>query len=347
MAHSRREFLKAAAATATFSAVPAAEPITLTQPSAFIANQIIQLFDHLPGDKGVSISAPVPGGSGNIRVQYNSSQMLFVASAYKGFLLHEALRQIDSPDIVHTLHTSPVALDSSIWSLGSPAFNPPNLTGTVFERAVLEAMITSSDNTATDMTTKIVGISKVREFISSLGLTRTLIPDSTRAFAGYLFGANNYLNITWDQLLDLIAEGNGVVNPFLNDVETLASSADDLVTFYSQALTGAFFAHPETLNEFRRILTLCDFIYLVPLPTGVSAYAKSGNADTAGFHARSIAGGILVANRWVYFAFIINWYSESATDGATVDSFFSAINQCLTIIRDFVSGGRQPVRPFR
>jgi hypothetical protein len=43
-------------------------------------------------------------------------------------------------------------------------------------------------------------------------------------------------------------------------------------------------------GEYRRILTLCDYIYLIPLPLGVSAYAKSGNADVPGFHARSIAG---------------------------------------------------------
>ncbi len=351
MAHSRREFLKSAAATATVSAVPAAQAASLTPPSLTLSStitpsQIIQLFEHLPGDKALSIYAPALGGAGTIRVQYNASQQLFVASAFKAYALCEALRQVDSPDVVDTLATTPLTLDVNIWSPGSPSFNPPNVTGTVFERATMEAMITSSDNTATDMIMKAAGVSNIRDFVSSIGLTQTLIPDSTRAFAAYLFGVPNYLTITWYDLLAYIQNvAMGVpVNPFLNNVETLASSADDFVTFYSQALVGAFFQHSETLNEFRRILTLCDFIYLIPLPTGVSAYAKSGNADTEGFHARSIAGGIFVANRWVYFAFIINWYAESATDPATLNSFFSAINQSLSLIRDSVSGTRQPVR---
>jgi hypothetical protein len=41
----------------------------------------------------------------------------------------------------------------------------------------------------------------------------------------------------------------------------------------------------------------------------VSSYAKSGTADSPGFHARSIAGGIYFADQWVFFAFIINWYA--------------------------------------
>lgn len=91
------------------------------------------------------------------------------------------------------------------------------------------------------------------------------------------------------------------------------------------------------MNEFRRVLTLCDFIYLVPLPLGASAYTKSGNADTEGFHARSVAGGLFFAGQWVYFAFIINWYAESAQDPETINDFFSAIHQALTLVKDSLS----------
>jgi len=35
---------------------------------------------------------------------------------------------------------------------------------------------------------------------------------------------------------------------------------------------------------------------------------------------------MFVANRWVCLAFIINWFAQSATDLATVNGFFSAIN---------------------
>ena len=37
-------------------------------------------------------------------------------------------------------------------------FNPPNLSGLVSQRTALEAMIMHSDNTATDMSMKQVGV---------------------------------------------------------------------------------------------------------------------------------------------------------------------------------------------
>jgi beta-lactamase class A len=180
---------------------------------------------------------------------------------------------------------------------------------------------------------EVAGADNVRSFISSIGLTNTLVPDSTRAFSAYLFDAPNYLTISWKDLQKLIAKGSQV-HPFLNSVQTLASSADDFVSYYSRALQGEFFQHPATLQEFRRILTLCDFIYLIPVPLGVSAYAKSGNADTGGFHVRSFAGGMFFGDRWAYFAFIINWDAASAEDPQTVHQFFAAINQTLTLIKD-------------
>lgn len=55
MVHSRREFLKSAATAATLSAVSSAEPATALSPSVITPNRILRLFEHLPGDKAVSI----------------------------------------------------------------------------------------------------------------------------------------------------------------------------------------------------------------------------------------------------------------------------------------------------
>jgi beta-lactamase class A len=336
MLHSRRNFRKTAAATGTPAAV-AATPKSAGAGSLKPA-QIVALFANLTGDTAFKILAQSAKGKPPFLAQLNSSRMLFVASAIKTFVLCEVLRQADSATVGDDLEHVPVTLDSTIWSPGSPTFNPPDVTGVVSERTAAEAMITRSDNTATDMMFKVAGADNVRSFIASAGLTSTLVPDSTRAFTAYLFGSDEYKTISWDDLETLIENADGkVVRPFLNNVQTLASSADDLVSYYSRALQGAFFQHPETLNEFRRILTLCDFIYLVPLPLGVSAYAKSGNADTAGFHARSIAGGLLFGSQWVYFAFVINWYAQSDADPATVQQFFAAINQALTLVKSSLS----------
>lgn len=348
MTHSRRQFLKTAAATALVTVPPAvaATPATAAAESpadAVTPQEIIALFAQLPGDLGLKILAPARNGGSDFVAEFNPDRKLFFASAIKAFALGEALRQVDSPDVVARLEQREVALDSSIWSFGSPIFNPPNVTGVVSERTTLEAMITRSDNTATDMTFKLAGVSNIRALIASAGLNQTFIPDSTRAFTAYLWGAQNYRDISWEELLELVE--NPIVHPFLNDVQTLASSAGDFVSYYSRALQGGFFAHDETLNEFRRLLTLCDFIYLVPLPAGTSAYAKSGNADFPGFHARSIAGGMYFSGQWVYFGFVLNWYADSIEDPETVAGFFSAIHQSLTRLRDSLSSHARGVPP--
>lgn len=334
MAHSRREFLQSAG-TAAVTAMPLAATAARTSEPGITPEDIVQRFLSLPGEKAVKIFAPAAAGKPAYSVELNSNTTLFVASAFKTFVLGEALRLADSHDVVENLEARMLALDSSVWSLGSPIFNPPHLSGTVSERTALEAMITRSDNTATDMLLKLLGADNVRRFVTSAGLRHTLIPDSTRAFAAYIFGAENYLTITWEELLNLVQ--GSLVRPFLNDVQTLASSADDLVSYYARALQGEFFQHRETLQEFRRILTLCDFIYLVPLPLGVSAYAKSGNADASGFHARSIAGALYFESHWVYFAFIINWPAAAGQDEQTVRRFFSAIHWALGCVKQLLS----------
>jgi beta-lactamase class A len=334
MAKSRREFLKAAAAGGTLAAVPAV-PASARPANVALAQQIVARFEALPGDKSIKILAPDAKGGKPFVAELDADRMLFAASAIKTFVLCEALRQADSPDVVEHLERTKLVLDSTVWSFGSPTFTPPDVAGIVSERTAMEAMITRSDNTATDMMFKVAGPDNVRAFIASAGLANTLVPDSTRALTGYLFGATDYKNLTWEQVQEVVQHQQ--VHPFLNSVQTFAASAGDFVSYYSRALQGEFFTHPQTLNEFRRVLTLCDFIYLVPLPLGVSAYMKSGNADTEGFHARAIAGGLYFDDQWVYFAFIINWYAASENDPATVSAYFAAINESLSMVVDSVS----------
>ena len=123
----------------------------------------------------------------------------------------------------------------------------------------------------------------------------------------------------------------------MNKVETLASSADDLVSYYSRALHGDFFKNKETLNEFRRILAMGDAIWLVPLPLGVSAFVKGGSIDVPSFHALCVPGGMLFDERWVYFCLTINWYAASETDVNTVQAFAAAASRALLLVKEALS----------
>ena len=82
----------------------------------------------------------------------------------------------------------------------------------------------------------------MRKFIAAIGLKKTRMPDSTRIFAAYLAGAPNYKTITWDELIAL--PPGPLAHPFLNDVETLASSPDDLVSFFLARIAGTVLFAP-------------------------------------------------------------------------------------------------------
>ncbi|MCW2239689.1 class A beta-lactamase-related serine hydrolase [Azospirillum canadense] len=334
---SRRAFLSVAATTAALAARP---PIAFGAQSssepADIGARILALFDPLPGDKSIKIWGPATDTASAFLVERNASARLFVGSAIKAFVLAERLRQLDSPTIVQTLQTQQIALDAGVWSPDSQTFNPPHLSGLVSERTALEAMIMHSDNTATDMELRQAGPDKVRSLITSMGLTSTSIPDSTRVFFGYLFGAPNYKEYSWSDVTALPDEAP-VVHPPLNDTATLASSADDLVTFYSQALQGKLFTHAETLREFRRILMMGDAIFLIPLPLGVNAFAKGGSIDLPGHHALCIAGGMYCAHRWAYYSMIVNWSAPAQTDPATVSACAAALRQAFELVKDALS----------
>jgi beta-lactamase class A len=335
MLHTRRRFL--ASSTAALAAAPLAslESQTGKDKADASSDAILALFKSLPGDIAVKIYAPAADGKPEFLVESNASKMMFVGSAIKTFILCESLRQVDSPGVVKSLTTEQLSLDASVWNLDSATFNPPNLIGKVSQRTALEAMIVHSDNTGTDMCIKYVGPDKVRAFIASAGLKSTMIPESTRVFFGYLLGAKNYQIFSWSDIG--AAATLPIVNSPMNKVQTLASSADDFVSYYSRALHGDFFQHKETLNEFRRILSLGDAIWLLPMPLGVSSFCKGGSIDVSGFHAVCAPGGMFFDNRWVYFCLAINWNDKAETDPATLAAFAAAGSKALALVKQALS----------
>jgi beta-lactamase class A len=336
---SRRTFVARAGAGVAGVAVPTAIP-ALAQAKSTGAQQplapqtILKLFAKLPGTVGLKIFAPAAPGGKQLLISSNASQQMFVGSAIKTFALCEALRQEDSADVTAKIAARQLALNASVWNGDSQSFNPPNLSGKVSERTALEAMICHSDNTATDMTFRHVGVDNIRKLIASLGLKQTRVPGSTRIFFGYILGAKDYKRYTWK---DLTESDGKFVKPPLNQVETLASSADDFVSYYSRALRGRLFKHEQTLSQFREILAMGDAIWLLPVPLGVSAFVKGGSIDTPGFHAVCVPGGMLFENRWVFFSITINWDSPAETDPATVQAFLSAGSRALQLVKNALS----------
>ncbi|MDE1178813.1 MAG: serine hydrolase [Edaphobacter sp.] len=330
MTQTRRGFVGGMAAA--LGGVVATAGAQGTAKSDVSSEAILALFKGLPGEVGIKIHAPAADGRPEFVVEQNAAKRMFVGSAFKTFVLCETLRQVDGPDASAKIAARQLDLDASVWSLDSATFNPPNLIGKVSQRTALEAMILHSDNTGTDMCLKAAGPDKVRSFISSIGLKNTLIPDSTRVFFGYLLGAKNYETFTWD---DIMAAANApMVNSPMNTVQTLAASADDLVSYYSRALAGKFFEHKETLLQFRQILSMGDAIWKLPMPLGGSCFVKGGSIDVSGFHAVCLPGGMLVGDRWVYFCITINWDAKAEQDPATVKAFVAAGAKAMELVKE-------------
>jgi beta-lactamase class A len=219
-----------------------------------------------------------------------------------------------------------------------------DLTGTTPARSILEAMITHSDNTATDIALLRVGPNRVRSFIAAARLGATLIPDSTRRFFSYNVGAPLGVDIGWSGVQQVLASGHtiGPPRPPLNNQVTLASSANDLVSYYKRALAGRFFTERATLAEFKRIhLTNLFF------PDDTVGYAKGGSEEgvadsttVADFHALSYAGQMVVKATPVTFCFVVNWMSvdPNSTSAALTPAFGDVIKGCLVAIKQQLLG---------
>jgi beta-lactamase class A len=150
---------------------------------------------------------------------------MFVGSAVKSFILAEYLQQFGVPR--HQLS----AIDDNIRSISGGVFGfegsdpEVNLDGKTLTRNVLEAMISHSDNTATDSILADVGVDKVRELIADVGLSSVKIPDSTRRLFAYLASGRN-VDVDWETLKGYVDNPPNPQNAINNKQSMLASAAD-------------------------------------------------------------------------------------------------------------------------
>jgi beta-lactamase class A len=246
------------------------------------------------------------------QASHQPATRLFVDSAVKTFILAQYLRDVEEGRLAEDRQ---MAIDDSVRSLSSPVFL--NLTGTTPAVSVLEAMIAHSDNTATDVALGAVGADRVRALIAQAGLKATQIPESTRRLFSYLAGAPEGVDVGWAGMQRLAAASPGTAasggagRPALNDRQTMASTAEDMVRWYRQALRGAFFKKPGTLVEFKRIQAMADALPHV-VPPDTVAYGKGGSIDWQGFHCFCLPGQMIVGKVPVTFCFTINWTGPRA-----------------------------------
>ncbi len=281
-------------------------------------------------------------GSTSFRIDIGNHQVVsdaagtqfFVASAIKTFILAQYLRDVESGLLSEDAQ---LPVNDTVRASGSPVFE--HLTGTTPARSILEAMITHSDNTATDIALLHVGPDRVRSFIAAQDLRATLIPDSTRRFFSYNAGAPLGVDIGWAGVKAVLDAGRSpwTPRPALNGQVTLAGSADDFVSYYKRALAGRLFAKPATLAEFKRINLANAFF-----PDDTVGYGKGGSGDwfnnfpdIGDFHALSYAGQMVVNATPVTFCFVVNWMSvdPKSTSEDLVPAFTDVIKGSMEAIK--------------
>jgi beta-lactamase class A len=331
----RREFLTAAASLAGAATIASRPVHALDDTGTHAIPHLLDGFLALPGNKSAQVDVDDP--TNPWQVKYQPDAMLFCGSCFKTFVLTTFLQEVEAGNLDES---EQLAVDDSIRSAVSPVF--AHLTGTTEARSALEAMIAHSDNTATDIAMKRVGVDRVRKFVSDAGFTKARIPNSTRRFFSYVAGAPQGEDMGWQQiksLLDQEKPDTATFRPALNDVETMAVPASEFVTYYKRALAGAYLKKPPTLLEFKRIQAMADSIVHV-VPANTVAYMKGGSIDWNGFHCMALAGQMIVRDVPVTAAFMHNWTDSdgdakqitAAYIGAVADAM-SKIHKQLTEVR--------------
>ncbi len=322
MNQNRRLALKLAASSLALPGISACSAGASTTEANEQVSAAVARFAALPADTSCLIQADHP--SSPWQIAHDADTPRFIGSAVKTFILAQYLKDIED---AKADPTQQLAVDDARRSLGSPILQ--QLSGTMAPTFVLEAMISHSDNTATDIALSEVSPSRVRKLIADAGLTSTRIPDSTRRLFSYIAGAPYGDDLGWAGMQQ-IEQGwtAGPMRSPLNDQETMMSSATDMVSWYRQALRGDPFKRPETLTEFKRIQNMADAIAHT-VPSDIKAYGKGGSIDWDDFHCLSFPGQMRVAGAPVTFCFTINWTGPDEGVPSMTQQYIAAVASVL------------------
>jgi len=337
----RRQALRTVAATIAAPAIAACggggSSSTFAQSVPSGVTQAVADFGKMePQTSSALVRVDAPTGTWTSG--YNPDAQLFIGSAVKTFILAQFLRDVETARN-GLAENAACAIDDTYRSLGSSVLG--GLSGTSNYRNVLEAMISHSDNMATDIALAKAEPDRVRALIAQAGLTQTQIPTSTRRLFSYLAGAPIGTDLGWSGI-QRIANGDTMgLTPrsdVINPNESMLSSATNLVSWYQQVLTGKLFQNAASTREFKRISSTADALWLT-VPDDVIAYGKGGSIDWAGFHALCVAGQMRTRDVPVSFSFTMNWTSDTTDSTSRVGEFGAAVAKVLAQVNTAVRGG--------
>ena len=333
ISHARRRTLKLAASALAAQAMSgcggsSAEAGPLTGTSPVPVTQAVNRFGAMaPETTHCLVHVDAPAGAWS--AGWQPDRQLFVGSAVKTFVLAQSILDSGSQRNALTGATQ-LRVSDAVRSPGSPVLQ--YLDGTLSLRSVLEAMISHSDNTATDIALAAATPARVRRLIAQAGLASTQIPDSTRLFFSYLAGAPADTDLGWEGL-NASPDPNPQARAAINDAQSMRSTATDMVNWYRQTLGSSYFPNRGALTEYKRILAMADAIPVI-VPPDIAACGKGGSIDWEGFHALSFPGRMVVDRVPVAFCFTYNWTGTETSTGAPFELFAQRSGAVLQAVVD-------------
>jgi len=326
--------------------MPTSAPVTVLNAIYDFVTDLGQYFSQR--DITYSITSDVEAATSSDNTVWTAGvladQTMFVGSAVKTFMLAEYLLSDLSETSLMTIDDNIRSISSSVFgdelSGGQPA-PEVKLEGQTLARNVLEAMISHSDNTATDAVLRAVGVDNVRDLISDVGLSSVKIPESTRQLFGYLATGQD-VSPTWDALQAYIQSPPNS-QPAINDVQSMLASASDMVKWYQTALHDPSFFSSGDLVEFKRISSMADALSRI-VPDNIASYGKGGSITWNGFSALTVSGEMVMPTLdpdqpWipVAFSFNVNWGTDDEeTFGQVASIFAPTIKNVLSAAADSV-----------
>lgn len=214
-----------------------------------------------------------------------------VGSTFKAFVAAEYARQVAEGRIDPDMHLTvqPVdRVDSSIVLNAVPDGDSISI------QEAAEAMIGASDNTATDLVVRVVGVDRVRALLEELGLSSTTIPDSTRSIYDRVKAEPDW-------------------RP-----ESSVITMRDLACFYTATIAERALGDAAT-DRFLTLMREEDLVQGASWPNGVTCYRKSGMVEPPPLLAMGMAGAFVSSDGEVItFAFALN--TEFPEDASFEDS---------------------------
>jgi beta-lactamase class A len=309
-------------------------------------------YANLPGKQSAtwntaySIITYIPHVQPLLDYHLRGMDSLFCASAFKVFVLTAYLYYAERRKLPNQPsekgYASPLAAalaepltvsdhthDSQVFGYEFEGY-PTGVTGTTSASAILVAMIAYSDNTATDIAMKRVGVDNVRNFMyktAGLKSPAVRIPDSTKAFYDYLSSPGEH--------------------HLINDKETMVCTAGLFAEFYEKALTqynNPYFKNEETRRLYKWFLSTSGAIPQ-GIPEDMTCYMKGGMANYAGQHALAASGQVTVPYKAgdngtlnVQFSMLYNWSDLNGVDnwGTGVQAWTASFKEVFAALRAYV-----------